>query len=358
MHSHAPRSAAWAVGASTLLFLSHAAHAQRSVPATRHAPSTAASAAPALTTIPPAATATATATTSPPTTPDDPRLTEARERQRRGRALLDGRDFNGALAEFERVYQLLDGHPRRYMALSNIGRAYQSLAQYDRAIDYYQRYLREAPPDAEDRATVDAAIHALDDLLGSLQITIDGPARAEVWADNRMLGEAPGSIRLPTGRHLIELRAAGYQPVRREVQLSAHDTVPLRFRLERPRGGIAPAVFATGVGVTVATLGAGGISGIVALSARGAIDARRMNPNPEERFLVAGEAADRAAVGTPATIADVLFIAGGALAIGTTVLALVTDWRGRGGGTERPPARTGWLVVPIGRGAAALVGSF
>lgn len=287
---------------------------------------------------------------TPPAAEPDPRLEQARERQRRGRSLLDARNYSAALAEFERVYELLDGHPRRYMALSNIGRCYQSMGQYDRAMQYYERYLREAPAEAEDRAVVEGSIATLNDLLGTLDVTIEGPASAEVWTDNRLLGVAPGSLRLPGGRHVLEIRATGYLPARRELQLSAHDTVPIRFRLERPRGGISPAVFVTGAVVTGIALANGAVFGVLALAARGAADARRTNPDPTERFLLAGEAADRASIATLATVADISLVAGGVAAVGTTILAFVTDWRGRGGSQERAPSspRASMVVVPGG----------
>ncbi|MEI8258472.1 MAG: tetratricopeptide repeat protein [Deltaproteobacteria bacterium] len=52
--------------------------------------------------------------------PDSPAMVEAREHRRRGRALLDAGNPNGAIAEFQRVYELLEGHPRRFMVLSNL----------------------------------------------------------------------------------------------------------------------------------------------------------------------------------------------------------------------------------------------
>ena len=81
-------------------------------------------------------------------------LAEARRRHAAGRSLLEANppDYNAALAEFQRAYDLLEGHPRRYLELSNIGRCYQGLGQYDRAMEYYERYLREGGAQAEDRA--------------------------------------------------------------------------------------------------------------------------------------------------------------------------------------------------------------
>jgi tetratricopeptide (TPR) repeat protein len=286
--------------------------------------------------------------------PDSPALTEAREHQRRGRALLDAGNPNGALAEFQRVYDLLEGHPRRFMALSNIGRAYQALGEYDRAMEYYQRYLDEGGPQADDRAVVEASIAALNDLLGTLEIRVLGPRRMEIWVDNRRTRDTPGSVRLPGGRHTIEVRAEGWNASRQEVQLSSHQTIPLQFVLTQPHG-LSPTLFRVGVGVTAATLAAGGILAIVAYSARASIDAQLAS---DQRYLVAGEPEDRAPIANEALAADICFGVGGALAIGTVVVAFLTDFRSHGPSTS-PRARA--MVVPFtDRGVAGLgfVGAF
>ncbi len=278
---------------------------------------------------------------SPPedAAPADPRLDEARDRQARGRALLDAGDANGALAEFEAVYTLLEGHPRRFMALANIGRAHQTLGQYDRAMTYYERYLEEGGPDAEDRAAVQAAIDALASLLGTVTITTNVP-EAEVWIDNRRVGAAPGDVRVPGGVHALELRAAGHAPSRREVEVVARRSLAIAIELEPigEGGGVDPAFFFAGLGVTGAT-------GAVALTIGGLFLARQ------------AETSDRIADGTAATsdldaerelalVADVLFGVTGALAVATVVLGVVADW----GGDDAPPVEV--TLAPLPGGAA------
>lgn len=276
---------------------------------------------------------------------DDPRLVEARERQARGRALLDAGDANGALVEFERVYALLEGHPRRYMALSNIGRCHQSLGQYDRALDYYRRYLEEGGPDAEDREAVQAASEALLGLLGTLELTTNVET-AEVWIDNRRAGSAPGTLRVPVGRHAVELRAEGHSPARREIELAARQELTLRIELEALGGpsGIDPAFFWSGLALTLLTAGASGGVGAAFLVAHGDNEGR-----VADGTLAAGDVAEERDL---ALVADVLLATAGALAIGTAVLGFVTRWD-----TERDSPRVAVDLAPD-RVAIVVAGSF
>lgn len=292
-------------------------------------------------------------TPAPAAQPADAVLEQARERQRRGRALLEARDFNGALAEFQRVYELLQGHPRQFIALSNIGRCYQSMGQYDLAMQYYERYLREGGAQGEDRATVEASIAALGDLLGTLEVRVQGPARAEAWLDNRRVGEVPGSLRVPGGNHSLEVRAAGWNTQRREVQVTAREAQSLSFALERPRAGIAPAWFFAGAALTVGTLAVAGGLGGAALAARSRIDARLADP--AQRFTVTEQ--DRAPLRTLALATDVTFGVAGALGLTSVVLAAVADWR-RGRALERPASALRVVPVYLGGSALHLVGSF
>ena len=69
--------------------------------------------------------------------------------------------YNAALAEFERAYQLLEGNPRRYLELKNIGDCHLGLGQTDAALDAYRRYLREGGASAENREDIEQRIRQL-----------------------------------------------------------------------------------------------------------------------------------------------------------------------------------------------------
>lgn len=275
--------------------------------------------------------------TPPPTTEQaapEATLTEARDRFTNGLALARNGDCSSAIAEFDASYRLVE----RPNTLFNLAQCEEQLHRYDLAVEQYAHYLDTAPADAEDRATVEATLRSLRNLLGTIHITINAP-QAEVWLGDRIVGAAPGDVLVPGGRHAIELRAAGYLPTRREVEVTAHDTVTVDVTLEQAeqhieqhidehieqhieethvhvsRNPIPPAVFYTGVGLTVACgiLGLGaGVNALITHDQIAMSDPRLPR--------------DTSGIATSALVADIGFIAGGVLLVGTIIIGVLTDW--------------------------------
>ena len=271
----------------------------------------------------------------------------AREHFRRGVGLARAGDCPGAITEFEASYALVP----RPNTLYNLAQCEERLHRYDRAIARYEEYLRVAPPDAEDRAAAEETLASLRELLGTVRIESNVPA--EVWVEDRIVGQAPGDVLVPGGRRAIELRAQGYLPARREIDVVARSTVSLRIELERAeqrieqrieqrveqritveRPPLPPEVFVTGVALTAASLLAGTIAGGIALAEHDRIS--RMDP----RLPRDGQSVRDAAIA-----ADVAFIAGGVLLASTVIAAFLTDWGGPA------PTAGAWL----GPGSAGVV---
>jgi outer membrane receptor for ferrienterochelin and colicin len=80
---------------------------------------------------------------------------EARRHFRAGLALVSQRRFTEAIAEFEEANRILPNANVLY----NIARAYADAEQYDRAIEYYQRYLGN---DVADRVEVERLVRDLE----------------------------------------------------------------------------------------------------------------------------------------------------------------------------------------------------
>lgn len=273
---------------------------------------------------------------------------EARSRFRQGLVLARGGDCGAALAEFEASYRLVP----RPNTLFNMAQCEERLHRYDLAISQYERYLEIAPADAEDRDTVLATLESLRGLLGTIHVEVNVPA--EVWLGDRIVGVAPGDVLVPGGRHALELRASGYLPERREVEVAARQQLELSVTLttaethienttienttieetnvtvERPP--VPVEVFGTAVALT-ALAGIGGIAaGATALVQHdqiAAMDARLPR--------------DGRSVRDAALAADVLYATCGALAIGTIVLGVLTDF----GGEPLPEASASLHVVPV-----------
>lgn len=286
-------------------------------------------------------------------------VAEGRRHFDQGRAFFDSNNYDAALAEFERAYELLDGRPNRYVLLFNIGQCHERLFRYDEALRYYRRYVTEGGASARDRSAVEATVRTLEGLLATVRVTVNVP-HAEVWVDERRVGSAPGEVQIPGGRHVIELRERGYLPARQEVQLPARATRDLAFSLEVvPRGrGVRPVFFWTTAGAAALSAAVGAFFGVRALVMRGDVDSRLADP--AGRYEVSDE--DRQDIRQSALAADISYGGAALLAVGATVLFFVTDWgRGRADGERTPGARTSLGVAPLAYGGGAglqLLGGF
>lgn len=292
--------------------------------------------------------------------PPDPRLDEARERFAQGIELARSGNCEGAISEFETSYALVP----RPNTLYNIAQCQEQLNRYDLAILYYEQYLDLAPADAEDRPTVEASMRALRNLLGI--IVVASNVAAEVWVGGRVVGVAPGEVPIPGGRHRVEVRADGYIPVVREVEVAARQRVELSVELERPQQttieqttieqtviedrGIAPTLFYSGLGLTGATAAVGLGFGVRALILRN--DQRAVNPLAFDEMARIREDAKRTA-----RLADVFFLTAGVFAVGTLVVYFLTDFS-----DEEPATSTARLRLrpsfSLAGGGLSLEGSF
>jgi hypothetical protein len=72
-------------------------------------------------------------------------------------------------------------------------------------------------------------------LGGRLKLTVE-PADASVYVDGAFRGSAreASELRLPAGRHRVEVVRPGYRTVDREVDIAPGEATELRIELERP----------------------------------------------------------------------------------------------------------------------------
>ncbi|MBL8679948.1 MAG: PEGA domain-containing protein [Myxococcales bacterium] len=266
------------------------------------------------------------ASATPAATPPNPERAEARAAFQRGNSLYDANNFESALTEYQRAYELYGTLPTRYRLFFNIARCYERLFRYNFAVEYYRRFLEAAAADDPNRVMATASMAALEGLLGTLDIRSNVP-HAEVWVDDRQVSDRVQSVRIPGGVHVVELRVRGYSPARQQVSLPARTTVSLEFRLERlnVRRGLHPAFFGivTGVGVAVGT--AGIVLGARVLSIRAEVDRLLASPNREEMLMVGQDHKD--AIRAFAVGADITFAFTGVAAVGATLLGVATEWR-------------------------------
>lgn len=236
---------------------------------------------------------------------------------KQAKAFYQAKDYNAALAEFQAAYQNLLGHPIRFLVLFNVGRCYEHIFRYDLAIQSYRDYLDQAGPEAEDREMVQQNLESLKRLLGKL--TIDTNVKAEVWIGDRLMGHAPGQVYIPGGRHMMELRARGYQTEKLEIQLTSGESQVHDFKLSQitEYKGLNQAYFWTGTALTALVLGGGITFGIRALSkdSEGREQSDKINKDQLKEQ-----------VDDLSLAADILYGTSALFAVGTVLLFFLTDW--------------------------------
>lgn len=252
-------------------------------------------------------------------------VVEARERVQRGEALFEQGNFDAALVEFQEAYEVIGDHPNRFLVLYNVAQCHERSFRYDQALRYYQRYLDEGGDQGDGRETVLQSIQTLERLLATVQVEVN-IAEAEIWVDGRSVGTAPGTVSIPGGVHIVELRAEGHLPVQREVQLPAGGEETLTFTLERLAerfSGLHPAYFIASAGMTVVSLVVGVGFGVAAFQAHNDVDQRL--GDERDRWNVTQDDIDR--IDHLAVTADVFFGLTAAFAVSTVILGVFTRWR-------------------------------
>lgn len=195
-----------------------------------------------------------------------PSRSEAQERFTRAVTLFEQRNFEGALAEFERVFQLTG----RADLLFNIARTHEALGRYPEAATTMEDYLRRSAdlPD-ERRAEVEQTLANVRRYIAYLRVRV-APEGASVRLDGQPLDAARRAAEIPVspGRHRVEAALQGHSAEERAVVVASGDhrevSVTLRvdssltgtLRVEGAPGGAQ--VFVDGATIRPpASLGAG-----------------------------------------------------------------------------------------------------
>ncbi len=175
------------------------------------------------------ATAAANAGAPDSAAPSSPKQ-EAATRFNRAIKLYEDGDYALALAEFERVYELVPD----YHVLYNIAQVSTQLGRYARALRVFQDYLAQGgdslPPDR--RAEVQAEIANLTARSARIDVRVDH-AGAEILLDGASIGLAPLSAPLvvDVGEHTLVAQADGFAPQTITLSLAGGDQREASFNL-------------------------------------------------------------------------------------------------------------------------------
>jgi len=288
-----------------------------------------------------------------PAEPEDPNVVEARERIARANELFDNENYDAAVAEFIEILELLGEHPVRFQVLYNIAKSYEALFRYGRAMEYYRLFLAEGGSETALAPEVNAKVQLLEGLLGTILIVVDVP-EYEVWVDDQVVGANLERVLVPGGSHVVEIRAPGFVPTQKEVQVPARAERTVEFELEELAEefeGLPRWMFWTATGLAVASAGVGVAWGVLALLRRNEI--KELKRNEFGGVGSVGEE-DQEEVRNLARNADIFY--GAALLFGTAaiIFAVFTEWDDEEEGEDDEVETELRLAPAIGRDSAGL----
>ncbi len=143
----------------------------------------------------------------------------ARELFRDATADFDAERYEAALAKFRRVADVRETAQVRF----NIAQCEERLGKLGSALGDYELAQRETTADAKGDETQRIARDHAESLRSQsprLTVTLKGfDSGAEVFLDGARLASVSVGIALPvdSGKHVVEVRASGYEPAKREV---------------------------------------------------------------------------------------------------------------------------------------------
>jgi hypothetical protein len=124
--------------------------------------------------------------------------------------LFNNGDFRGAIAKYQQAYDL----SKDARLLFDMALAEKNLRAYARMQRLLERYEHEAAAtiSADDRASVDAALAAIKNLVGVVTITTNVPG-ASIAIDDDPVGTTPLAepVAVDLGRHTVTARKEGYE---------------------------------------------------------------------------------------------------------------------------------------------------
>ena len=254
-----------------------------------------------------------------PTAPDASRDREARGLFEAGEEAFRAGRYADALDYFRRAHTLSG----RAALLYNVGVAADRVRRDDEAIEAFERYLRESPPTVSNRSEVESRLHAL----------------REVRAQRIGAGTPVPAVTTPVAPPSV---APAVAPAVSVAAPDAPHRAPV-VRAEEHRGGRVFTWVALGGGVA-AGVGGAVVAGLASSDYAGLVQGCAAKGGCAQAEI------DEASLSTRATLANVLFVVGGAALAAGVVLFFV---EGGSGGPEE--AR---VAVGVGPGGLVARGSF
>lgn len=193
--------------------------------------------------------------------PTEAASAEARVHFERGIALFNEGRLDAALAEFQRAYEVAPAYPVLY----NVGRVQAELGRPVESARAFERYLSEGGEgiDRARRAEVEALLSRQLERIGRVRVETNVPGSivsvdgVDVATTPIEPGVTAPSVEVGAGRHMVGVRAPGYESVALAIDLAGgvEERIAVDLRPEvAPRGSLR--ITATLAGLVVRVDGA------------------------------------------------------------------------------------------------------
>jgi PEGA domain len=154
----------------------------------------------------------------------------ARDAYSYAKMLFDNGDFQGALAKYRQAYEQ-SKDPR---LLYNMALCERNLRAYARMQGLLQRYKSDsgAALSPEERASIDAALAAIQNLVGKVTLSVS-EARATVVVDGEVAGSTPlpAPLVLDLGKHSLTVKKAGFETAEQSFDVPGGAEAAVAVRL-------------------------------------------------------------------------------------------------------------------------------
>ncbi|WP_156040850.1 PEGA domain-containing protein [Chondromyces apiculatus] len=299
--------------------------------------------------------------------PSKAAVEEAKQRFQRGRELYEENDFQGALVEIRRAYDLAP----TYRLLFDIGQIYYQLQDYPNALKTFTKFLQDGRNEIpqQQRDDVQREIDKLKGRVGTLRVTTNR-LEAEISVDDVPVGKAPLSepVLVRPGRRKITATLSGFSPTTKTVEIAGLETLDVNLELGEastltstpPSGETGGASTQTpaveekkSVLPTVMWITTGGLAAATTVTGILALSASSSQSTNLETFPTTAETLESGAskAKTMALVTDILLGA-------TVVAAAVSVYVTVSSSSKSSPQKTGEVRLGVGPGSLSVMGTF
>lgn len=132
----------------------------------------------------------------------------------RAKQLFEANDYRGAIAAFERAYELKP----HFMVQCSIARCHELLEDMVRAAEHYRRCLEEGASAAPNAEQVRGTLKEVEGRIAWLAVSSPGKG-GTVHVDGREVGPAPARVPLNPGTHTVEVKRPGATDAKASLRL-------------------------------------------------------------------------------------------------------------------------------------------